>query len=169
MVRLEVHGLVVRPLTTGDLAEVERIMHEPSVARWWGEPDREKLQRKARGEDDATVFAIEVHGELAGFIQYYEEDDPAYRHAGIDIVLKTAAQGRGFGPAAIRLVATYLFEERGHHRLVIDPAAENEIAVRAYQKVGFRSVGVMRQYWRGPDGRWHDGLLMDMLASEQQM
>ena len=24
----------------------------------------------------------------------------------------------------------------------------------------------MRQYERGPDGTWHDGLLMDMLASE---
>jgi aminoglycoside 6'-N-acetyltransferase len=24
----------------------------------------------------------------------------------------------------------------------------------------------MRQYERGPDGTWHDGLLMDMLAGE---
>jgi aminoglycoside 6'-N-acetyltransferase len=27
-------------------------------------------------------------------------------------------------------------------------------------------VGVMRQYERGVDGRWHDNLLMDMLADE---
>jgi aminoglycoside 6'-N-acetyltransferase len=32
--------------------------------------------------------------------------------------------------------------------------------------VGFRPVGVMRRYERGPDGVWHDGLLMDMLAGE---
>jgi aminoglycoside 6'-N-acetyltransferase len=27
-------------------------------------------------------------------------------------------------------------------------------------------VGVMRQYERGADGSWHDGLLMDLLAAE---
>jgi aminoglycoside 6'-N-acetyltransferase len=27
-------------------------------------------------------------------------------------------------------------------------------------------VGIMRQYERGPDGTWHDGLLMDLLADE---
>jgi aminoglycoside 6'-N-acetyltransferase len=48
----------------------------------------------------------------------------------------------------------------------IDPAAANEWAIRAYESVGFRRVGVMRQYWRGPDGAWRDGLLMDLLAEE---
>jgi aminoglycoside 6'-N-acetyltransferase len=27
-------------------------------------------------------------------------------------------------------------------------------------------VGVLRQYERGPDGRFHDGLLMDLLRPE---
>ena len=37
---------------------------------------------------------------------------------------------------------------------------------RGYTRVGFRPVGVMRQYERGPDGRFRDGLLMDLLRSE---
>ena len=49
---------------------------------------------------------------------------------------------------------------------MIDPATDNEAAIRAYAKVGFRRVGVMRQYERGPDGSWHDGLLMELLADE---
>jgi aminoglycoside 6'-N-acetyltransferase len=32
--------------------------------------------------------------------------------------------------------------------------------------VGFRTVGVMRQYERSADGNWHDGLLMELLAGE---
>ena len=48
----------------------------------------------------------------------------------------------------------------------IDPAAANERAIRAYERVGFRRVGVMRAYERGPDGTWHDGLLMDLLRDE---
>ena len=53
-----------------------------------------------------------------------------------------------------------------YRRLVIDPAADNAAAIRCYRKVGFRPVGIMRQYERGPDGSWHDGLLMDLLAEE---
>jgi RimJ/RimL family protein N-acetyltransferase len=75
-----------------------------------------------------------------------------YRHAGMDIFLTTPRHGQGLGTEAIRLLARYLFEERGHHRLTIDPAADNVAAIRAYERVGFRRVGIMRNYERGPDG-----------------
>lgn len=64
------------------------------------------------------------------------------------------------------MLARHLFDDRRHHRLVIDPAAANTRAIRAYERVGFRAVGVMRAYERGADGTWHDNLLMDMLADE---
>ena len=48
----------------------------------------------------------------------------------------------------------------------LDPAAANTAAIRAYAKVGFRPVGIMRRYERGADGRWHDALLMDLLAED---
>ena len=105
-------------------------------------------------------------GEVAGAIQFYEENEPDYRHAAIDIYLAARHQRQGLGPEAIRLLATYLVEVRGHHRLTIDPAADNVAAIRAYERVGFRPVGVMRRYERGADGSWHDGLLMDLLADE---
>lgn len=103
---------------------------------------------------------------MIGSIQYVEENEPGYRHAGIDLFLDRDHQGRGLGPDAIRTLARYLIAVRGHHRLTIDPAAANVRAVRAYERVGFRAVGVMRRYERGPDGTWHDGLLMDLLAAE---
>ena len=31
---------------------------------------------------------------------------------------------------------------------------------------GFQRVGVMRAYERGPDGTFHDGLLLDLLRDE---
>ena len=64
------------------------------------------------------------------------------------------------------LLARFLCEEHGHHRLTIDPAAANHRAIRCYEKVGFRRVGVLRGYERGPDGGFHDGLLMDLLRPE---
>jgi aminoglycoside 6'-N-acetyltransferase len=66
----------------------------------------------------------------------------------------------------VRTLARWLIDERGHHRLTIDPALANEPAIRAYEAVGFKPVGVLRKYWRDPDGVWQDGLLLDLLSEE---
>jgi aminoglycoside 6'-N-acetyltransferase len=126
----------------------------------------EDLRDKTAGTDDCTAFAIELDGEVVGLIQYHEEDDEMYRHAGIDLFLSEQVHGRGLGTDAVRTMAQYLIRDRGHHRLVIDPAADNVAAIRAYEKAGFKPVGVMRRYERLPGGEWHDGLLMDLLADE---
>ena len=163
---LEGPRVLLRPISAADRDALTRILAEPEVARWWVHEGLEIAVDGLYDETEGVRLVIEVEGAIAGFIQFHEELTPDYRHAGIDLFVATAHQGRGIGPEAIRLVARYLFEERGHHRLTIDPAAANERAIRAYERVGFKRVGVMRLYERSIDGTWHDGLLMDMLASE---
>src|SRR5215468_2916703 len=159
--------VVLRPGHHDDAGRLLAILAEPSVARWWGEPGpAEEIERELRGEGSSVLLVVEIDGQVAGGIQYHEEEDPKYRHAGIDIYLGGRYQGQGAGREAVALLAGYLFERRGHHRITIDPAAANEQAIRSYTRVGFRPVGVMRQYERGPDGRFHDGLLMDLLRDE---
>jgi aminoglycoside 6'-N-acetyltransferase len=158
--------VTLRPVRAADADRLLEILHEPEVARWWGEHDAKRVREELIEPDDVVVYAIEVGGDVVGSIQYYEETDPDYRHASVDLFLATDAQGQGLGSEAIRVLAGHLFVTRGHHRLTIDPAADNERAIRAYERVGFRPVGVMREYERGDDGTWHDGLLMDLLASE---
>jgi len=135
------------------------------VVEWWGDPD-ESLSDTLDPDQDETHFMIEVDGRPVGMIHASEESEPMYRHAGIDIALGAAWQGKGIGPDAILTLARYLIQERGHHRLTIDPAVANVNAIKAYERVGFKRVGVMRKYERGMDGTWHDGMLMDMLAEE---
>ncbi|MGH3005889.1 MAG: GNAT family N-acetyltransferase [Gaiellaceae bacterium] len=158
--------VLLRPLRVDDVARVAEIQSESGVVRWWGPPNVEELRRQAEGRDEAKALAIERDSELVGLIQYQEENEPDFRHAGIDLFLAERSQGQGLGTDAVRTLAHYLIQERGHHRLTIDPAADNVAAIRAYEKVGFRPVGRMREYWRSPDGSWHDGLLMDLLARE---
>jgi aminoglycoside 6'-N-acetyltransferase len=158
--------VILRLLRVEDVERVVEIQAEPSVARWWGAPDEADLQRLAEGRGEEKAFVIESESEVVGFIQFVEESEPEFRHAGIDLFLSERHQGQGLGPDAIRTLARYLIDERGHHRLTIDPAADNAEAIRADGKVGFRPVGVLREYWRAPDGIWRDGLLMDRLASE---
>jgi aminoglycoside 6'-N-acetyltransferase len=156
--------VVLRPGADADVERVTSILREPEVARRWGAFTEHEVREQFVGAD--TAFVIEVRGEIVGAIQYEEEEDPMYRHAGIDVFVATEHQGRGLGTEAVRALARYLIDERGHHRLSIDPAADNRGAIAAYEKVGFRPVGIMREYERGPDGNWHDGLLMDLLAAE---
>jgi aminoglycoside 6'-N-acetyltransferase len=162
MVVLRGERVLLRPGRPEDAGRLLEIRTEPEVLRWWGNVDIEEEISEEFIEADGG-FVIEAEGEVIGAIQYHEENDPMYHHAGMDIYLTTSRHGEGLGTEALRLLAGYLFEERGHHRLTIDPAADNAAAIRAYERVGFRKVGIMRKYERGPDGVWHDGLLMDML------
>jgi len=165
-VLLRGRNVVLRPLRAEDVERVVEIQAETGVSRWWGAPDEADLNRQAEGRGEETALVIESENELVGVIQFAEESDPEFHHAGIDLFVSAHPQGQGLGTDAIRTLARYLIEERGHHRLTIDPVADNAVAIRAYEKVGFRPVGVLREYWRAPDGSWRDGLLMDLLASE---
>lgn len=159
--------VVLRPVGEDDVERLRAILLEPSVARWWGPTEPATVAEEWLAVDkDGGVFVIERDGIVVGSIQYSEETDTDYRHAGIDLFLATAAQGQGIGPDAIRSIARYLIDVRGHHRLTIDPSAANERAIHVYSKLGFRPVGRMRLYERGADGTFHDGLLMDLLADE---
>ena len=150
-----------------DRAALVQVLSDPTVVEWWDTRGPEhSADELIAGEPGWFVWAIEVDGDFAGSIQATEEDDIDYRHAGVDIFMSARFQGRGRGTDAVRTVARWLFEERRHHRLTIDPAAANARAIRTYEKVGFRAVGVMRQYERGVHRTFHDGLLMDMLEGE---
>jgi len=157
----------LRPMVESDRPALIQVLADPTVIEWWDTrgPEHSATELIA-GEPGWFVWAIEVDGALAGSIQATEEADPDYRHAGVDIFMSAPFQGRGIGTDAVRTVARWLFEERGHHRLTIDPAAANARAIRTYEKVGFKPVGVMRQYERGTHRTFHDGLLMDMLRGE---
>jgi aminoglycoside 6'-N-acetyltransferase len=166
---MELRGevVVLRPLVEGDVPRLAKLGRAPEVARWWPGLTEATILRMARGDEDGVAsLAVVVDGVVAGLVQYYEEDDPEYRHAGIDLFLGVSWHGRGLGTDVVRTVALHLVRDRGHHRVVIDPPADNAIAVRCYEKVGFRRVGVMREHWRDADGSWRDGLLMDLLARE---
>jgi Acetyltransferases, including N-acetylases of ribosomal proteins len=166
---MELRGreVILRSSTLDDASALAAILAEPEVARWWGDFDLERIKAELiEGDPEEDPFVIEHDGEIIGYIQAVEENEPDFRSAGIDLFLRTDVQGRGLGPDAIRTLAANLIDDRGHHRLTIDPAADNTRAIAAYSKLGFRPVGRMRRYQRLRDGRWVDALLMDLLADE---
>jgi aminoglycoside 6'-N-acetyltransferase len=156
--------VILRPLARSDEAELRRIHATPEVVRWWDVP----AEDFPWDEPESTRLTIEMDGAVAGLIQFAEEPEPKYRHAWIDLFVDPALHGRGVGTDALRQVVRHLIDERGHHRITIDPATKNAAAIHTYEKVGFKPVGVMRRSERDVGGRgWHDALLMDLLAGEE--
>ena len=160
--RLRGDRVSLRPVADDDLEPLAELVAEPAVARWWtAAHDRERVKRDL--VDYSHAFVIEAGGERAGWIGVDEETDEWYPSAALDIFLGTAHQDRGLGSEALRVVIEWLVSERGHHRMTIDPRADNERAIRCYQKAGFSRVGVMHAYERNEAGGWHDGLLMELV------
>lgn len=161
------HGerVTIRPLQERDLPRMLEILNQPGVREWWPDYDAARLRAEALEDEALDSFAVELGAEVVGLLYVTEENDPHYRYAALDISLDAGHLGQGLGSDTLRTMARHLFEQRGHHRLSIDPAVINERAIGAYKKVGFKPVGVMRCYELGRDG-WRDALLMDMLAGE---
>ncbi|MGH9279327.1 MAG: GNAT family N-acetyltransferase [Acidimicrobiales bacterium] len=164
------HGsrVVLRPVTDADLDDLCVLFAEPEVARWWGNFDRDRIVQDIIHDDDEGIstYTILVGGAVVGLIQSWEEPDPEYRRANVDIALSTRWHGTGVAVDAIRTVARHLIDDKGHHHLTIDPAAGNARAIACYRKLGFQPVGILRNNERGADGTFHDTLLMDLLAGE---
>lgn len=152
---LEDAEISLRAFRAADGRELERILAEPGVRRWWPAPD----YVPERG------WVIAVDGVATGWLEYHEEDYHWYPSVSFDIFISERVHGRGIGRRALRLGIDH-FLAKGHHRFTLDPNARNERAIRSYRSLGFEEVGVMRAYERRPEGGWDDALLMELVVPE---
>ena len=156
---------MLRSLRDEDVPALAAVLADPELTPWWGDYGEDRI-RADMADDDTCMLTVQRNGEVIGIVQFYEEPDPDYRHASLDVSIHSDHHGQGLGRESLRTVIEYLIRERGHHRFTIDPAIENERAICSYAGLGFKPVGVLRRAERAPDGRWRDSLLMDMLADE---
>jgi aminoglycoside 6'-N-acetyltransferase len=156
--------VTLRPTAPGDRQVLRAIRDEPEVVRWWG------TQTEAWPGDaaDVELMTISYDGQVAGIVQFWEDPHADSRHADVDILLTTRLHSQGLGTDAMRTITRHLIEDRGHHRITLSTTPENHRAIRAYEKSGFRHVGVTRLSERGTDGTWHDELLMELVVTPRE-
>jgi aminoglycoside 6'-N-acetyltransferase len=154
---------VIRPVTETDVPALTQVLQQPDVARFWGSYDEAKFRAEVAAA--SLAWTIEVEGQPAGYVQVWEENDPDWRWVDVDIFVAPEHQGRGIGPDAMRDALRFCFQQRGHHRATLSTSVENERAIKAYEKLGFRRVGVLRKSSRY-EGEWKDEFLMELLAED---
>jgi len=128
--------------------------------------------------DDVILFGIRllktaesmrdpVIGPLIGSCQLHSIN---YVHRAAELQIRigdASAQGKGHGTEATRLLLNFAFRDLNLHRVYLHVFANNERAIRMYEKIGFVREGVMRKMAH-INGVYIDALLMGILREEYQ-
>lgn len=72
---------------------------------------------------------------------------------------------KGYGTEAIKLIQEFAFNRLNLHKLDLEVRAYNEIAIRCYEKCGFKEEGRIRENFF-TDGKYTDTLFMGILKRE---
>jgi RimJ/RimL family protein N-acetyltransferase len=136
----------------------ERPIAEGEHAQWFG---------GLAARDDCRFFAIERldEGRHVGNVWLWDID-PRHRRAEVRIVIgDPLSTDVGIGSEAIRAVSLIAFEQLGLHKVYAYVLASNARAARAFEKAGFRTVGVLMADRRAGD-RYVDVILLEALRAE---
>jgi RimJ/RimL family protein N-acetyltransferase len=144
-----------RPLTRPDLPLLHEWLNRPHVAKWWEGATSLDYVEETHGADlDSNViwqYLACLDREPVGYVQLYrvvgadpdwwtDETDEGAR--GVDQFLANEAQlGLGLGSEMVRqFVARIFSRDATVTKVQTDPSPQNERAIRAYEKAGFRKV-----------------------------
>lgn len=150
-------GLVLRDWTRADLAVMPELFDHPDIAYWTpivspfdeaAARGRLERDRKMRAEGAAMLLAITVDGGAPlGEAMLRRVPD------GVELgyAVGPAHRGRGLAGRAVRVLATYAFEQLGVRRVILELEAENAASVAVAVKGGFtlREVPLIRGQEKG--------------------
>ena len=145
--------ITFRPLQATDFKLMHRWLNEPHVIKWWEKaPSYEDVVKKysdrIKSDTKIHVFIMQNEGKDFGMIQYYIEDDKEYqlddKACAIDLFIgEENMLYKGLGTKAIKQCITDLIVPHYNPTYIcIDPDETNEAAIKAYQKVGFKTVQI---------------------------
>jgi RimJ/RimL family protein N-acetyltransferase len=98
-------------------------------------------------------------GKAVGYAQL-NQIESVHGTAEVGICLAPSAQGKGYGRAAMELLATYARDVLNLRKLCLCVRATNQPAVALYRRLKYTEVGCWRAH-RYQAGAYHDVLLME--------
>jgi ribosomal-protein-alanine N-acetyltransferase len=165
--------LYLRPLERTDAALAKTWLNDPEVARTIAarrpitlQAEEEFITRISQSEHDIGLVIVVREGDRAVGLTGLHHINYIDRHAGFGIVIGHKDDwGKGYATEATGLVVRYAFERLNLNRVWLHVFAGNERGIRAYERVGFKKEGVLRQdHYR--DGRYGDTFVMGVLRDE---
>jgi RimJ/RimL family protein N-acetyltransferase len=164
----------LRPVREGDLeALAERESREADPWNWFKYMPDGALHRRFAADgllsEEAGTLAVETpDGALAGTVSWFtvpHGPSAACRALNIGISLLPGHRGHGYGAAAQRALAEYLFATTLTERIEAETDVENIAEQRALERAGFTREGVLR-HSQFRAGRWRDNVIYSLLRAE---
>jgi [ribosomal protein S5]-alanine N-acetyltransferase len=165
--------IYLRPLERADAPTLEAWINDPEVTRTLAfyrpmnlQNEEEFIARVYQSEHDLVLgIAVKQSDELIGATGLHEIDFKN-RHANFGINIgKKDEWGNGYGTEATTLMVRHAFETLNLNRVRLLVYENNPRARRAYEKVGFKQEGILRQD-RYHEGRYWDTFTMAILREE---
>ena len=167
-----------KALQEKDLPLMHRWLNTPHVSEWWSlegnhHPSMEEVVKhflpRVKGEEAVDVFIIVYDGKPIGMIQACCLDDEPKEKAnfgierscaGIDLFIgEEKYVHHGLGSNIIReFLRRVVFKKYNVDCCAIDPSVDNKIAIRAYEKAGFK---YFKTVWYVPDKLWENILVIN--------
>jgi diamine N-acetyltransferase len=88
--------------------------------------------------------------------------DPLHKRAGVGIVIIAEEQKKGYASESLSLLIKHCFAVLGLHQLFCNISPENNISLALFQKHGFVSCGVKKD-WIFFNNQWKDELLLQLI------
>ncbi len=162
----------LRTLDRADAPAFVTWLNDPEVARFLLprgpmtlRAEEEYIDALAHGDRISLGLALRDGDRLIGGTGLHDIDLRCRRAAFGILVGEKEEWGKGYGTEATRLMLGHAFESLNLNRVWLHVFEYNERGIRAYEKIGFRREGVLRQdTFR--EGRYWDTIAMAMLREE---
>ncbi|NHJ12834.1 MAG: N-acetyltransferase [Candidatus Thorarchaeota archaeon] len=167
----------LRALESADFEEIYRFWNTWELRRTIGVPlpkSRSSLLERFNEsmvsdpwETGSMTLAIVERrtGTFLGLAALSNMKCPHYRARLSISILDPTFRSRGFGTDATRVLLWVGFHLMALNSVTLDTFPDNIAAIRAYEKAGFKKVGLIRKT-EFMGGNFHDLLLMDILREE---
>jgi len=108
-------------------------------------------------KDKSQLYlAITVGGKYSGFVGA-RDIDYIHKRGSLIIYMVKENRGRGYGNRIVNEFSGYFFKQLNMNKLYLDVLGRNEVAIKCYQKCGFKEEGRFKKH------AWLDGNYWDVI------
>jgi aminoglycoside 6'-N-acetyltransferase len=160
--------LLVRTLEQKDQELLVKWLSDARVLEYYAGRDRphdlDLVKVIFYKEDEEVRCIFEYHEKPIGYIQYYLVDEKTQKEYGYQgerifgtdqFIGEVEFWNQGIGKKLIKSMLEYLINHENADKVIMDPQAWNERALKCYESCGFKKIKLLEEH------EWHEGKLRD--------
>ena len=164
---MSIEGLIIRRAEADDGTAVAELFRSFTVYAGTLQvpyPSREYWRRRITENPESSYYLLGIVEErVVGMVSIHTSHRPRRKHAGaIGICVHEEWQGKGVGASLMQAILDLADNWLNLTRLELEVYADNEAAIRLYERFGFEVEGTLRQH-AFRDGRYVDSKVMARL------